>query len=544
VPSKQQKTTGMANSDSFWADIGIQITMMTAAVNTPTKAESFDPCVKKIQSICDTHNVPFGSPEDLSSFVQKLAEDRHFAMDFWALDPRLNSMGVRLSDKRLLALVVDSVTGRDVQYARDVSKKLVDDLSRMLAEVEPDGPMGLSDVKAAALPPGTESQGFADYAKRATGKEPPATGPTPHPLEEALSRLERENLLLNERLNDLDNKVSKIEPHGEEITSTGSSASSPAAKEEVREPVEEPVLRPLGSSRSVTEPRRASFAHREEDDPSIPIPLAGYSQGGGHGRIALVAVLLLAIVGGLFAEQRYGSSSWQRYSVALRERYSSLMDKMHGAGFGQIAVNSTNKSAPQSAAAGSAPESASKSASGSTIPSDSSSSNPPLPPDASASSAPVAGSSSASEQKMTEQAAAPDRSRASDSEFSPRSRRKAMSSDAVTVAPVAKAALSDVDDADAIKVAPDVMEANLVSSRVPAYPEAAKVDRIEGSVVMRAVISKGGTVTRVEVLEGPRRLRNSASEAARTWRYRPYLLNGRPVDVATTITVDFSLGEH
>ncbi|WP_157467788.1 energy transducer TonB, partial [Edaphobacter aggregans] len=133
---------------------------------------------------------------------------------------------------------------------------------------------------------------------------------------------------------------------------------------------------------------------------------------------------------------------------------------------------------------------------------------------------------------------------ASGSESSPRSRRKATSSDAVTVASAAKAAPSDVDVADAINVAPDVMEANLVSSRVPAYPEAAKVDRIEGSVVMRAVISKDGTVTRVDVLEGPRRLRNSASEAVRTWRYRPHLLNGRPVDVATTITVEFSLDEY
>ncbi len=162
----------MANADCFWADIGIQFTMMSAYANPSPKDESFDPNVKKIQSICDMHNVPFGSPDALPGFMHKLTEDKHFAMDFWELTGKLSSKeGVQLSDKRLLALIVESVTGRDVQYAEGVSKKLVDDLSRLLAGVDPDGPKGQSDVKTAALPPvfppGTGSQGFAEHVKRA-----------------------------------------------------------------------------------------------------------------------------------------------------------------------------------------------------------------------------------------------------------------------------------------------------------------------------------------------------------------------------------------
>jgi outer membrane biosynthesis protein TonB len=48
-------------------------------------------------------------------------------------------------------------------------------------------------------------------------------------------------------------------------------------------------------------------------------------------------------------------------------------------------------------------------------------------------------------------------------------------------------------------------------------------------------------VDRVHVIEGDRLLRDAASEAVRRWRYKPYLLNGKPVEVATTVTVDFKL---
>ena len=85
------------------------------------------------------------------------------------------------------------------------------------------------------------------------------------------------------------------------------------------------------------------------------------------------------------------------------------------------------------------------------------------------------------------------------------------------------------------------MEANLVTSRVPAYPEYAKAEGIEGRVVMEAVISKSGTVDHVRVIEGDRHLRGAAEDAVLKWRYRPYTVNGRAVDVATVIRVDFRL---
>jgi len=101
--------------------------------------------------------------------------------------------------------------------------------------------------------------------------------------------------------------------------------------------------------------------------------------------------------------------------------------------------------------------------------------------------------------------------------------------------------ISSIEAPGAVKVNPAVMDENLIVQRVPAYPEVAKMNRIQGDVVMQALISKEGTVKRVHVMEGDSRLRSAAEEAVYKWRYRPYVLHGQPVEVATTVTVNFNL---
>jgi TonB family protein len=92
-----------------------------------------------------------------------------------------------------------------------------------------------------------------------------------------------------------------------------------------------------------------------------------------------------------------------------------------------------------------------------------------------------------------------------------------------------------------VDVSSGVMAANLVSAPKPSYPKLANLTRMHGNVVMRAVISKDGSVEHLQVIEGHRLLRGAAKSAVRNWRYRPYKINGVPVDVATTVSVDFSL---
>ena len=65
---------------------------------------------------------------------------------------------------------------------------------------------------------------------------------------------------------------------------------------------------------------------------------------------------------------------------------------------------------------------------------------------------------------------------------------------------------------------------------------------MQGTVVLQATISKTGTIENAHVVSGPAMLQQAALDAIRTWRYRPYLLNGEPVEVDTQVNVVFSLG--
>ncbi len=65
---------------------------------------------------------------------------------------------------------------------------------------------------------------------------------------------------------------------------------------------------------------------------------------------------------------------------------------------------------------------------------------------------------------------------------------------------------------------------------------------ISGTVVLHAIIAKDGTIQELEFVSGPPMLVKSAMDAVKQWRYKPYLLNGDPVEVETTINVDFSFG--
>lgn len=86
-----------------------------------------------------------------------------------------------------------------------------------------------------------------------------------------------------------------------------------------------------------------------------------------------------------------------------------------------------------------------------------------------------------------------------------------------------------------------VMEGMLINKVLPVYPVAARAMRIAGRVELQATISRGGTIDNLRVVDGPVLLRAAALEAVRQWRYRPYLLNGEPVEVETTIEVEFKM---
>jgi TonB family protein len=83
--------------------------------------------------------------------------------------------------------------------------------------------------------------------------------------------------------------------------------------------------------------------------------------------------------------------------------------------------------------------------------------------------------------------------------------------------------------------------ANL-TKKEPQYPKLAKILRMSGSVVLSVVITKEGTVSQLTVIASPDDLlSNSATEAVSTWTYKPYLMNGMPTAVDTSITLNFAV---
>ena len=90
-----------------------------------------------------------------------------------------------------------------------------------------------------------------------------------------------------------------------------------------------------------------------------------------------------------------------------------------------------------------------------------------------------------------------------------------------------------------LDVSSGVMASNLVSAPMPLYPTIAHLTHLQGEVILQAVIGKDGSVSATRVLSGHRLLRSAAVDAVKRWRYRPYRIDGRPVDVSTIVTVKF-----
>ena len=95
----------------------------------------------------------------------------------------------------------------------------------------------------------------------------------------------------------------------------------------------------------------------------------------------------------------------------------------------------------------------------------------------------------------------------------------------------------------AISVSSDVMQKLIIHKVNPVYPPDAKKARIQGKVELDAEIGKTGEMEQVKVVSGPKELQQSALDAVRQWTYKPYLLDGKPVDVKTTINVTYTLAK-
>ena len=93
-----------------------------------------------------------------------------------------------------------------------------------------------------------------------------------------------------------------------------------------------------------------------------------------------------------------------------------------------------------------------------------------------------------------------------------------------------------------VHVSSGVATGQLLAPIQPIYPAIAKAAHVQGTVVVHAIISKDGTIENLHVISGPPLLQGAATEAIQRARYRPFMLNGEPVAVETTINVVFTMG--
>jgi len=92
-----------------------------------------------------------------------------------------------------------------------------------------------------------------------------------------------------------------------------------------------------------------------------------------------------------------------------------------------------------------------------------------------------------------------------------------------------------------IRISQGVTSGMLIRKIEPAYPPLAKIARVQGEVVLRAIIDREGNIQNLTLVSGHAMLVPAAIEAVSQWRFRPYLLNGQPLEVETTVTVIFTL---
>jgi len=104
------------------------------------------------------------------------------------------------------------------------------------------------------------------------------------------------------------------------------------------------------------------------------------------------------------------------------------------------------------------------------------------------------------------------------------------------------AAVPSGTPATPLQISTGVLAGMLIAPIQPEYPQIARITRTQGTVVIQAIISKSGRMESAHVISGSPMLQEAALQAVRAARYRPYLLNGQPTEVETTISIVFRLG--
>ena len=544
----------------------------------------------RLHRLLDMHGVGVGSPVCLLSFVQRLSADRNLEMDFWALTRSFRHIETeQLSDDQVTATVVECVGGPRVNWDDEEIRPVIEEFEGMLTQMEGAARTGVSSagLNGSSLLPERRST-FAEPERAGLSDAPlgaliPAspsdsgmTAAISHQLDEALSRLELNSLELKVQLDNLDSRMSRIEPHLEDITSMVASSVGSAGeagrssgvrkiptavppRTEFLKPILKPIsLKPvrlkvvsvwIGFEAFAKELWAAGkrFANWCSRVVSFYLSRLNLYLGRVNPRpLAVVSGVLVGVLAGGAAI--YGVYRHMAGAKAMSPGVVKIADPpvivpptlttpstVSGGGVvtgpalvvkpggpGPLATAGLNGK-PDIRKADSKADASKVKAVAKHAPATARAVNPReaeviAPPSFKwlADPAPVGHKEVAPTKSVPDGAA--------------RS----------TPTPVPRAAADTAGPLEPVSVSSDVMATHLLSSNTPTAPRMARLAHQDGPVVLEAVIAKDGTVDRVRVVKGSMLLRHAAEGAALSQRYKPYLVNGKPANVATTITVNFS----
>jgi len=441
--------------------------------------------VREFEAICAKHNLACGTPESLTAFQRALDENKSLAMNFWSVVARLGdpSHGPGLGESDILAAIVRAVTGQPIEQARESQSSAVDRLARLLAGED----LSLDPITTSApqVP-----------AAQAVIPEPAAAqeeAPVPSAEQQDTQRAAAPATDSRSRL--------VLVPDHPRTLAAAIAAAPELAQSTVQDTAPLPPAPALAATAEAAQPPiptavtpRARVHIQSEDEPRITIPLSAYAeQRQSGGMRAAVVILILALVGGAgYLLFRHGAA-WEQSALAVIHNWTAPASP-HTT-LPTPSISDEDLAPAESSIPAASPRSA------------------------------VAGNPTATGSSVTHSAPS--------SATTPR-RTATRDSDAVTTAADAGR------DSTLPQISADEMHDHLVSSRFPIVSDTTNADAVSGVVTLQAVVTASGSVEHIRAVSGPSQLVQPAIEAVSGWRYRPYLVNGTPSDVSTTIRVNFS----
>jgi hypothetical protein len=458
--------------------------------------------VREFLAVCARHNVPYGDLNCLPALLRELNANKHFAMHFWSAVAGMTEKHAA-GTEAALAAIVEAVTGRtlvEVREAGPAHRILVERLERMLNGQD----VPLEDLK--------------EVAGRTAASPPLSELPQEHSHHASLQEEEQVLPIRNGRRKPsrVDKRIAtkrepgtRIAPQAPVPGESPRLVLMPESNSDVASAV--PERRTPG----VSEARRTTPLLSEE--PVIPlrhqagaVPLSGYAET--TPRRSVPAGLTIGVLVALFvAGSAYvilrngGGEMWERARTAMRAGYGSAVSTWHTEP-AQTALPTPVIPAPAAGAtANSTP-------------------TPPI----------------ASQPSVIDRPAAQTTPTQHSLGLTPSEKMAAAAASHQDRTPPPVIPIPDETGSALLSVPEATMNAHLIASRVPVVPDEVRQNGISGVVRMQAFINKNGYISHLHVLEGPTELRHPALEAVAAWRYRPYIVNGQPVDVSTIISVDFS----